>query len=175
VTALWLNGPFGVGKTTTARHIIEREARWRLFDPEWVGAMLRANLAGVEYDDFQELESWRTLVPIVAREVAATMRTRHLLVVQTVLVEEHWLELRRGFEREDLELVHVVLDCDEQPLRTRITADEDDPGAADWRDAHVDAYRSARDWMAGAADLVVDTTARTAAEAAELVVEFLRR
>src|SRR5580700_5135958 len=33
---LWMNGAFGVGKTTTARILREREPSWRLFDPESV-------------------------------------------------------------------------------------------------------------------------------------------
>jgi hypothetical protein len=48
---LWMNGSFGVGKTTAANLIREREPLWRLFDPEWVGSMLRANLRDLDFDD----------------------------------------------------------------------------------------------------------------------------
>ncbi len=50
---LWLNGTFGVGETTTAALIRQREPSWRLFDPEWVGYMLRAHLSDLEFRDFQ--------------------------------------------------------------------------------------------------------------------------
>jgi hypothetical protein len=66
---VWINGPFGVGKTTAAQQIRERDARWRIFEPESVGYMLRANLAEVTLDDFQDLPAWRTLVPVVAHEL----------------------------------------------------------------------------------------------------------
>jgi broad-specificity NMP kinase len=34
---VWLNGTFGVGKTTTAIALVEADDRYRLFDPEQVG------------------------------------------------------------------------------------------------------------------------------------------
>jgi hypothetical protein len=86
---LWINGTFGVGKTTTANLIVQRAPVWRLFDPEWVGYMLRANLGDRDFADFQELPPWRALVPRVAYEIAA-LTGDGLLAVQTVLVEEYW-------------------------------------------------------------------------------------
>ena len=37
---IWINGTFGVGKTTTAEALVEAEPALRLFDPEAVGYML---------------------------------------------------------------------------------------------------------------------------------------
>ena len=38
---VWLGGTFGAGKTTTGRLLVERAPGLRLFDPEWVGFLLR--------------------------------------------------------------------------------------------------------------------------------------
>jgi hypothetical protein len=162
--------PFGVGKTSAAQRIVALDDQWRLFDPEWVGYMLRANLAGVEPADFQDIEAWRTLVPVVAKEVASTLSAAKLLLVQTVLVEQYWRELRCGFERQGFEVMHVVLDCDERVLKQRIDDDANDPGAAQWRAEHVDDFISARTWMIDAADLVVDTTERHPHEVADVIL-----
>jgi hypothetical protein len=162
---LWINGPFGVGKTTTARIVREREPSWRLFDPESVGYMLRANLADVDAYDFQDLPAWRALVPLVASEIASGTGD-NLLAVQTVLVEEYWLELERGFDAQGLQVRHVLLDADDAALRARIAADA---CARQWRLDHVAAYESARSWMRARAELVVDTTGLTATEAADRI------
>jgi adenylylsulfate kinase-like enzyme len=37
---IWMNGTFGVGKTTTAGHLVAKSDRLRLFDPEEVGYLL---------------------------------------------------------------------------------------------------------------------------------------
>ena len=83
---VWLNGTFGVGKTTTAK-LMEARGSWRAFDPEHVGYMLAANLRDQSFDDFQELQPWRSLVPAVAEEIYR-YTNQPLLAVQTVLVRE---------------------------------------------------------------------------------------
>ena len=52
---IWMNGTFGVGKTTTARHLVAMSDHLRLFDPEGVGYMLMNNLADHEFTDFQQI------------------------------------------------------------------------------------------------------------------------
>jgi hypothetical protein len=165
---LWINGAFGVGKTTTAHLLHQDQPSWRLFDPEWVGYMLKANLGDLAIDDFQELPPWRSLVPRVAQEIAS-LTGQSLLAVQTVLVEEYWDELGRGFAQQGLEVFHVVLDAEEEALRTRISGDQVDPGAEQWRLDHVVTYLSARPWMMARADLVLDTSEITATDAADRI------
>ena len=157
---LWINGTFGVGKTTTAKVIREQDPAWRLFDPEWVGYMLRANLSDLDIGDFQQLPPWRALVPRVAHEIASLTGDR-LVAVQTVLVEQYWDELRHGFADQGIDLFHVVLDVEEPALLARIAADEVDPCAEPWRVNHIAADMSARPWM-------------TAREAAAQIVEALK-
>lgn len=170
---VWINGTFGVGKTTTAGLIRQHRPGWRVFDPEWVGFMLRANLSDLAVDDFQDLPPWRVLVPSVAHQIAS-LTGDDLLAVQTVLVHEYWDELRGGFAHHGLELFHVVLDADESVLRERISADQIDEGARQWRLDHVATYRSARSWMVAAADLVVDTSQVGAPEVASQILGSMR-
>ncbi len=143
---VWLNGPFGVGKTATARMIVEKLPGTRLFDPETVGYMLKANLPDRPIGDFQDLPAWRMLVPRVAAVVAAQTRA-NLIAVQTVLVERYWTELRRGLDDEAIHLVHVLLDCSEAALRQRIASDVEERGAERWRLDHLVAYNTARSWL----------------------------
>ena len=125
--------------------------------------MLMANLSGLDVYDFQDLSTWRTLVPTVAAEIAS-LTGDNLIAVQTVLVEDYWLELQRRMGAHRLEVRHVLLDADNETLRARISADDT---ARQWRLDHSDAYESARYWMTARADLIVDTTGRTPAEVAD--------
>jgi hypothetical protein len=170
---LWLNGTFGVGKTTTSRCIAEVSAEWHPFDPEWVGYMLRANLDGVPFDDFQDLAAWRRLVPHVMHEVGL-LTGEHLIASQTVLVEDYWNELRSGLEDRGLEVFHVLLDCDEAVLRDRISCDADERGAQEWRVRHLEDYRAARAWMVRAADQVVDTSGSDPGKVAVQILDAVR-
>ncbi len=153
---IWLNGTFGVGKTTTAERVCDATG-WRLFDPEHVGYMVAANLRDHEFTDFQDLPPWRTLVPVVAEEIHRYTNTP-LVAVQTVLVEDYWAELRADFAARGLPVVHVVLDCDDEELRRRIESDEIERQARDWRLDHIARFRHALGWLTDSADAVVDTT-----------------
>lgn len=169
---VWLNGTFGVGKTTAAA-AVDRWTDWRLFDPEHVGYLLQSNLRDIHHDDFQDLDPWRTLVPVVAGEILRFTPNPAMVAVQTVLREEYWRELRAGFDRQGLSVVHVLLDCARPELIRRIEQDEVEAQARDWRLDHVDRFAEARSWLIRAADLVVDTTERSVDEVATQIIDTL--
>lgn len=139
---IWINGPFGVGKTTTARLASELSG-WRVFDPEHVGYLLAGNLRDRDFDDFQDLPPWRRLVPVVADEIFRYTDSNAMLAVQTVLVEAYWSELLAGLSKRGLSVFHVVLDAAEDVLRGRIETDEEEQQAVQWRLNHLARYQPA--------------------------------
>ena len=165
---IWLNGAFGAGKTTTARHLAGRLDNARLFDAELVGYLLMAALDDHEFQDFQDLPPWRELVPVVTEKIAS-FTGQHLIATQTVLSEAYWAELAQGFKKTSLEVYHVLLHADSRALAARIKADELDATACQWRLDHMGAYEKSRSWMAPAADLVIDSTDLSAVDVAERV------
>ncbi|EGX56943.1 TmrB-like protein [Streptomyces zinciresistens K42] len=74
---LWINGPFGGGKTQTAHEIRRRLPGSVICDPEHVGFGLRRTLPPQLRGDFQDLASWRQGVV----EVLDLALTRHEGVV----------------------------------------------------------------------------------------------
>ena len=65
---------------------------------------------------------------------------------------------------------HVLLDASDDVLRRRIEAS---PEARQWRLDHLAEYRQARGWLRREADLVLDTAALTAAQAAREIASAL--
>jgi shikimate kinase len=165
---IWLNGTFGAGKTTTAKHLAGRLANARHFDPELVGELLMTALEDHEFNDFQDLAPWRELVPVFT-ETIARFTGQHLIAVQTVLREDYWRELARGFRGTQLDIFHVLLHVDSDVLAERIKADEAWPRASPWRLDHISAYEEARPWLESAADLVIDATSLPAVDVAERI------
>lgn len=169
---IWINGPFGVGKTATARLVCDQTG-WRCFDPEHVGSMVAAHFGDVDVEDFQDLPSWRALVPTVAAEFRRRTQV-DLVAVQTVLVEDYWTELDAGFAEHGVDVRLVLLDCDVDELRRRIETDEVEAGAKNWRLGHVARFDQNREWLVAAADTVIDTTALNPQEAAQAVITTAR-
>lgn len=125
-----------------------------------------------EFTDFQQLAPWRTLVPLVAAEIA-DFTGQDLVAVQTVLDQGFWAELRAGMTGLGHRVVHVLLDAPADVLHARIDADPDGFDIRGWRHAHVGPYAEARPWLTAAADQVVDVGESTPDEAATQILDHL--
>jgi hypothetical protein len=165
---IWLNGTFGVGKTTTAALLSEKSRRLRMFDPETVGYMLRPHLTDHPVADFQDWEPWRVLTPIVADELIR-FSGQSLVTPQTVLEETYWDQLVRGLTERGHGVLHVLLEADEPTMRSRIAGDTELALARQWRLGHLPRFAEARSWIARRADLIVDATRLTAEQVAASV------
>jgi AAA domain len=166
---IWLNGTFGAGKTATAAELLPLVPDARVFDPETVGYMLRPNLADRPVSDFQHWPPWRPLVVATAIELAR-YTGEHLIAPQTVLNRDYLAEVFTGLRAAGLAVFHVLLDADQDVLRRRIEASAE---ARQWRLDHLAEYRQAGSWLHREADLVLDTAALTAAQAARAVASAL--
>jgi chloramphenicol 3-O-phosphotransferase len=166
---VWLNGTFGAGKTVTAAALVPLIPEARLFDPETVGYMLRPNLADHPVPDFQDWAPWRALVVATATELAR-YTGEHLIAAQTILNRDYLAEIVTGLRAAGVAVFHVLLDASDGILRRRIEASEE---ARQWRLDHLTEYRQARRWLCHEADLVLDTAALTAAQAAREIARAL--
>ncbi|MFD5080902.1 AAA family ATPase [Streptomyces sp. NPDC058371] len=80
---LWINGPFGGGKTQTAHEIRRRLAGSVVCDPEHAGFGLRRMLPPELRGDFQDLASWRAGV-VEVLDLALTRHDGVVIVPMTV-------------------------------------------------------------------------------------------
>jgi chloramphenicol 3-O-phosphotransferase len=166
---IWLNGTFGVGKSSTAQRLAAMVPDSRVFDPEAVGQMLRGVLVDRPVGDFQDWAAWRPLVAASIIEIAR-MTGQHVIAPQTVLRREYFDQIAGQLRAAELDVFHVVLDAADAVLRNRIeTSDE----AVEWRLTHLDEYQDARSWMTEGADYVVDTAASTPPQIARRIFAAL--
>jgi len=169
---VWINGPFGVGKTTITRELVKLLPNVVTFDPEEVGFMLRHAL-GPHYPggDFQELRAWRRLTVAALAEMADYL-SRDILVPQSVLVESHWDELHDGLAQLGIDTLSFTVHAQAAELTRRITADTVLADAVVWRLDHRSVYDTAHPWLSEKTTLL-DTTTFTPAETAELIAKSI--
>lgn len=118
-TVLWLNGPFGVGKTTVARLLTGR----RLVDPERIGFVMRRTFW--RNRDYQDVALWRRLV---ARQVRRAAKRGPIVVPMTIVRRDVLEDLRVPGMR------MVVLMAPAAVIASRAAAADDlDPAARQWR------------------------------------------
>jgi hypothetical protein len=141
-SVVWVNGPFGAGKTSLADALIARWPQARLFDPEEVGFMLRTMVSPADSGDFQDLPIWRDLVADTAYRLL-TRYGRPLVVPMTVVVPAYLSEIFTSLAQRQVTVQHFFLKVSAQTLRKRIDRQQvwpDDPE----RDAEVRAWRLAQ-------------------------------
>ncbi|MEU7760938.1 MULTISPECIES: AAA family ATPase [Micromonospora] len=132
---VWINGAFGVGKTTTARLLTESLPDARLFDPEFLGTMLTAFVTPPT-GDFQDLPLWRHLVV----QTVTGLDRHHAgvwIVPMSLLLPAYRAEILGGIRACGIDVREVVLTLPEDRLRARIDADQIEAGARGWRHDHV--------------------------------------
>ncbi len=117
---VWINGPFGVGKSTVAELLAEGWPQATVFDPEHLGFLLRAwQPPDVVVADFQNLSVWRRLV----RETAAGLLRdfhRPLVVPMTLLNPDYFDEIIGGLRADGADVRHFCLTASRDEVLARV-------------------------------------------------------
>lgn len=153
---MWLNGAFGVGKTSVAKELVALLPDARLCDPERIGSVMRRTFWRGR--DYQDVPLWRTLAK---RQVGRVGRKGTAIVPMTVTsrdVFEQVTERARVF----------LLTASEEVLRARIAESGE---ALEWRSSQLDRCLAAFD--TGGFGEPIETDTHTPAEVAASIATRL--
>jgi predicted kinase len=122
---IFINGSFGIGKTTVSRLLVQRLPHSVLFDPEPVGlATLRLSSvwpSRTRVDDFQDLAIWRAMS---IRLLGLVCRLRRVVVVPMAFSNAAYLgEFLRAARRRG-ETFHFCLTAPLAVVRERLSSRE---------------------------------------------------
>lgn len=113
---VWINGPFGAGKTQAARELLRRRPRLVPADPEEPGVGIHRILPRELRGDFQDFPAWRQAV----REALARIDDAGHTVVAPMTLIEHHDEVIGCLRADGRDVRHVVLDASPHVLRRRL-------------------------------------------------------
>jgi hypothetical protein len=134
---VFVNGPFGVGKTSGAKLLVQKIPDALLYDPEVIGSILRRILGPFKkVDDFQDYALWRTLFVGGAR-LLRKASARTLVVPMTVWRRDLFDHIITGLRRVDPDLSCFRLTASSDVLIDRISSDDEDREAYERRTSHV--------------------------------------
>lgn len=174
-----INGSFGVGKTTIAK-LIRRSLRGSaIFDPEWVGFVLRRlpkwiKLNGSGSDDYQDIALWR-------RSTVAGVRLFRSIASGTVIVpmafsfRNYFDEVITGIEPLDSDLRVFCLNASLATVKKRLVergTKIEGPGSEWIARRIIECVEAHNDPHFGEP---VDTEDRSAREVAEDIIKRLQR
>jgi hypothetical protein len=105
---IWINGPFGGGKTATAYELQRRLADSVVCDPEHVGFGLHRMLPPNLRSDFQDLVAWRQGV-LEVLDLAAREHPGPILVPMTLTNPEYFAETVGRLREDGHDVRHFCL------------------------------------------------------------------
>ena len=167
---IWLNGPFGVGKTTLANRLHQEIPDSILYDPENLGDFFQENLPkAVCPEDFQDYPIWRQTTVQIIRDLA-TKTGKVIIVPMTVFKKEYYQEIIEQGLREDMYVQHYILVAEKETILDRL--DKRTQENNNWALKHLDnCLQAFEDQIPGRK---IDTGGLTVDEIAEIVLEDLK-
>ncbi|MFJ5836821.1 AAA family ATPase [Streptomyces shenzhenensis] len=116
---LWINGPFGGGKTQTAHEIQRRLPGSVICDPEHPGFGLRRMLPPELRGDFQDLASWRQGV-VEVLDLALTRHDGVVIAPMTVTDTGHFAETVGQLRELGHDVQHFTLLAERETVLRRL-------------------------------------------------------
>ncbi|MBD0692483.1 AAA family ATPase [Streptomyces sp. CBMA123] len=176
---IWLNGPFGGGKTTLATTLQQELPGAVLFDAEEVGFLLRQIFPG-KYKDFQDIPAWRPLVAEVALRCHQENDGHPVIIPMTLLRQDYAAEIHGAVRAAGVPLQHLLLHADPDTVSARIDSSvefPDDEARSEkvraFRRKKLPIYTAAYDsWLAADAE-VIDTTHFTPRQVADQALKII--
>ena len=171
---IWINGPFGAGKTTLAGKLRAQRPEFLIFDPEEIGFVVKATVPRSASGDYQDLPLWRGLTIAALAEIRKHY-AQDIVVPMTLVQPEYLEEILDGARRVDDRLVHIFLTLDGDLLRQRISCQTMHPDPArnaeirNWRLAQVDRCLSVKEHLP-AKTWILDSGAHSADALAQMVL-----
>jgi hypothetical protein len=174
---IWINGPFGAGKTTLAEKLRDRRPKSLIFDPEEIGFMVKATVPMPASGDYQDLPLWRGLTIAALREIRRNY-SQDIVIPMTLVQPEYLDEILDGVRRFDDQLLHIFLTLNEDLLRHRIANQTMHPDPKrnaeirEWRLANVARCLAAREQLPPSTR-ILDIGAHTTDDLAEMVLDAI--
>lgn len=116
---LWINGPFGGGKTATAFELSRRLPGGVVCDPELVGFGMHRMLPRALRTDYQDLPPWRESVRYL---LAHTLRSHPgpVIVPMTLINAKYFHEIIGGLRADGADVRHFSLLAERETTLRRI-------------------------------------------------------
>ena len=116
----WINGAYGVGKTTVANLLKDKLNKAYIFDPELVGNAIRDNYPKEMFKEtFEEYPLWLDTNYKLLSDIF-NKYDGDIIVPMTLLKEESYLQIIKRLQDDGISVTYIFLDGDEQTLYHRM-------------------------------------------------------
>lgn len=129
---VWINGSFGVGKTSTAELLKNELNNSVIYDPEEIGGFL-SNMFNYEKDDFQDYELWRILNSDILKYMCSIYEI--VIVPMTITNKDYYDEIVNELITSGIKINHFILNASRDNIIKRLDSRKD---STEWAYNQVD-------------------------------------
>ncbi len=116
---IWINGPFGAGKTTLAKRLRDRRSKSLIFDPEEIGFVVKKRSPCQRAETIRISPCGGDFTIAAVREIRRNY-SQDIIIPMTLVHPDYLTEILDGVRRIDDQLLHIFLTLNEDLLRHRI-------------------------------------------------------
>ncbi|MFA5828433.1 MAG: AAA family ATPase [Candidatus Shapirobacteria bacterium] len=168
---VFINGSFGVGKSSVAELLAKKIPNSLLYDAEEVGYMLRKIGKPMGFpEDFQDLPAWRILT-VKTAELLKQEYNKNLIMPLCVWNEMYIDEIVSGLKAIDKYVYHFCLVADRETILKRHSNRNDSLEVTKWVHERVD--KCLKSHRSPKFEVKVQTENKSAEEVAEEIVSLL--
>lgn len=114
---IWINGSFGVGKTTIAEVLKCKIENSIIYDPEKIGEFL-TNIMPEKKNDFQDYELWRILNLEFLKNLSKSYAT--IIVPMTIINKRYYDEIIGNLRNDNIEVKDFILIATKDKILERL-------------------------------------------------------
>lgn len=117
----WINGAYGVGKSTVAETLQKKLAKAHIFDAEEVGNAVRDNYPKECKDSiiFEGYPLWREMNYQLLKDIDRRY-DGDIIVPMTLVMEESYTDIIKRLREDNIKVCYIFLDGDWQTIHDRI-------------------------------------------------------
>lgn len=118
---IWLNGAFGVGKTSVALGLQNKISNSFVFNPEDIGACIRNSLPSDMYkDDYQDYDIWREFCYKQLKYIDSNF-DKTIIVPMTITNQLYIDEITGKLLSDGIAVKHYILNADKSTILARLS------------------------------------------------------
>lgn len=120
---LWINGPYGVGKSALAKELHRRNPRSFVFDAEAVGNAVRDNLPAELFRGyiFERYPLWFDTCAKLLTQIAGQYNG-DIYVPMTLVMPDSFEKIEAPLKKQGLPILHILLESSREIIHDRILA-----------------------------------------------------
>lgn len=133
---IWIDGPYGVGKSTLAEALHRENPTSFLFDAEAVGNAVRDNLPKEMFRGyiFEEYPLWFETIAALLLQITAQY-AGDVYIPMTLVYEDSFEKIARPLRERGVRVEHILLEAPHGTVRERILARGEEEGC--WCMEHI--------------------------------------